>query len=92
MARRGKKKGRPVSGWVILDKPVGMGSTDLRYRPEFSEWSILLRIEYDTEWISADTIVNLLERAGFGIGIGEMRPQKGGEFGRFQVDRGEQGE
>jgi tRNA pseudouridine55 synthase len=28
MGRRGKKKGRPVSGWVILDKPVGMGSTD----------------------------------------------------------------
>jgi tRNA pseudouridine55 synthase len=28
MARRGKKKGRPVSGWLILDKPVGMGSTD----------------------------------------------------------------
>jgi len=28
MARRGKKKGRPVSGWIILDKPVGMGSTE----------------------------------------------------------------
>lgn len=29
MARRGKKpKGRPISGWVIFDKPVGMGSTD----------------------------------------------------------------
>lgn len=28
MGRRGKKKGRPVSGWLILDKPVGMGSTD----------------------------------------------------------------
>jgi len=28
MARRGKKKGRAVSGWVILDKPVGMGSTE----------------------------------------------------------------
>jgi len=28
MARRGKKNGRPVSGWVILDKPVGMGSTE----------------------------------------------------------------
>lgn len=29
MARRGKKpKGRPISGWVILDKPKGMGSTD----------------------------------------------------------------
>lgn len=29
MARRGKKpKGRPINGWVVLDKPKGMGSTD----------------------------------------------------------------
>ena len=28
MARQRKKKGRPVSGWVVLDKPKGMGSTD----------------------------------------------------------------
>ena len=28
MSRRGRKKGRPVSGWVVLDKPVGMGSTE----------------------------------------------------------------
>ena len=28
MARRGKKKGRPVSGWLVYDKPVGMGSTE----------------------------------------------------------------
>ena len=28
MARRGKKKGRPISGWVVFDKPVGMGSTE----------------------------------------------------------------
>ncbi|MCT7378615.1 tRNA pseudouridine(55) synthase TruB [Chelativorans salis] len=28
MARRGKKKGRPLSGWLVLDKPAGMGSTD----------------------------------------------------------------
>lgn len=28
MARRGKKKGRPISGWVVLDKPVGLGSTE----------------------------------------------------------------
>jgi len=27
MSRQRKRKGRPVSGWVILDKPVGMGST-----------------------------------------------------------------
>jgi tRNA pseudouridine55 synthase len=28
MSRPRKKKGRPVTGWVILDKPVGMGSTE----------------------------------------------------------------
>jgi len=28
MARQRKKKGRPVSGWVILDKPKGLGSTE----------------------------------------------------------------
>ncbi len=27
MGRRGGKKGRPVSGWLVLDKPAGMGST-----------------------------------------------------------------
>ena len=28
MARRGKKKGRPVSGWLVLDKPEDFGSTE----------------------------------------------------------------
>ncbi|MGD9914322.1 MAG: tRNA pseudouridine(55) synthase TruB [Rhizobiaceae bacterium] len=28
MSRPRKKKGRPVSGWVVLDKPVGLGSTE----------------------------------------------------------------
>ncbi|NGN42528.1 tRNA pseudouridine(55) synthase TruB [Mesorhizobium sp. CGMCC 1.15528] len=28
MGRRGKKKGRPISGWLVFDKPIGMGSTD----------------------------------------------------------------
>ena len=28
MARRGKKKGRPISGWLVLDKPEDFGSTE----------------------------------------------------------------
>ena len=28
MSRQRKKKGRPVSGWIILDKPAGIGSTE----------------------------------------------------------------
>lgn len=28
MARQRIKKGRPISGWIVLDKPLNMGSTD----------------------------------------------------------------
>lgn len=28
MSRQRKKKGRPISGWVVLDKPAGLGSTE----------------------------------------------------------------
>jgi len=64
---------------------VGMGSTDLRYRPEFSRWGMTINFEFDTEWLTLETIAALVERGGFGIGIGEWRPEKGGEYGRFKL-------
>lgn len=64
---------------------VGMGSTDLRWRPEFPKWEIDLRIKYDEEWLQPETIIGLLQRAGFGVGIGEWRPERDGDFGRFEV-------
>ena len=66
---------------------VGMGSTDLRYRPEFRNWSMIVRIEFDSQSLTLNTILSLVQRAGFGVGLGEMRPEKGGEYGRFEVDR-----
>lgn len=68
---------------------VGMGGTDLRYRPEYGTWSVDLTIDFDAELLKPDDIVNLLERAGFGVGLGEWRPEKDGEFGRFEVERGQ---
>lgn len=64
---------------------VGM-STDLRYRTQFDFWKVELLIEYDADLLQPTDIVNLVNRAGFGIGICEWRPEKGGEFGRFIVD------
>lgn len=64
---------------------VGMGAADLRYRPQFDEWSVDLNIEYDADLLQPSDIVNLIDRAGFGMGVGEWRPEKGGEFGRFRV-------
>lgn len=65
---------------------VGIGKADLRYRPEFSEWSAVVTFDIDGELLRIEDLVNLIDRAGFGIGIGEWRPEKGGEYGRFCVN------
>lgn len=65
---------------------VGMGSVDLRYRPEFEEWAATVEIEYDSELLTDQDVITLIDRAGFGVGIGEGRPEVGRDFGRFKVD------
>ena len=65
---------------------VGAGTTDLRYRPEFRNWSMILNFEFDAQALTQQAILNLVQRAGFGIGLGEWRPDKSGEHGRFEVD------
>lgn len=64
---------------------VGMGTADIRYRPEFVDWRIPATIKYNTAAISAEQIANLLNVAGFGVGIGEWRPEKTGSYGCFHV-------
>jgi len=64
---------------------VGMGTADIRYRPEFVKWSAILPITYNSTQISPEQIINLLNVAGFGVGIGEWRPEKNGQYGRFHV-------
>jgi len=66
---------------------IGMGTADIRYRGEFKTWNVDLPIRYNANVLSAEQIVNLFETAGFGIGIGEWRPQRNGQNGRFHVSR-----
>lgn len=65
---------------------VGMNQTDIRYRPMFEEWSANIVLQIDPDLINEQDIVNLVNRAGFSVGLGEWRPEKGGEYGRFQLD------
>lgn len=65
---------------------VGVGSTDLRYRPEFRNWATVITIQFDSSMLTVEDVINLINRAGFGVGIGEWRPEKGGEFGRYGFD------
>lgn len=64
---------------------VGMGTADIRYRGEFPEWRCTLSVVYNANAISPEQIVNLFNVAGFGVGVGEWRPEKDGSYGRFHV-------
>lgn len=65
---------------------VGVGSADLRYRPYFHKWAVTLTFELDIELLRVEDLLTLLDRAGFGIGVCDWRPEKGGEYGRFKID------
>jgi len=64
---------------------VGMGTADIRYRPEFKAWRVTLPVRYNADAVSLEQIVNLFSIAGFGVGVGEWRPEKDGPYGMFHV-------
>lgn len=70
----------------LLSLPSGKGSADLRYRGEFLYWACILHISFNENVISLAQIANLLNLAGFGVGVGDDRPDKsGGTQGRFEI-------
>lgn len=64
---------------------IGMGTADIRYRGEFFPWFTTLTITHNANVMSPEQILNMLNTAGFGVGIGEWRPERDGQYGRFHV-------
>ena len=64
---------------------VGIGTADIRFRGEFKDWRATLRVRFNAAGMSADQIVNLFNTAGFGVGVGEWRPERDGSYGMFHV-------
>lgn len=64
---------------------VGMGSTDLRYRAEFKKWSTDIRLVFNEGVISLEQLINLFRIAGFGVGVGDWRPERNGMHGTWEV-------
>lgn len=54
-------------------------------RNAFHDWSVNLEIEYNKAQLSAEQIVNILNWAGFHIGVGAFRKERSGNFGMFCV-------
>jgi hypothetical protein len=65
---------------------IGQGTTDLRYRAEFVNWRCTLVVEFNASITNAAQVVNLFNTAGFGVGIGEWRPERNGINGTFHVN------
>jgi hypothetical protein len=67
---------------------VRVGSSRLlRTRPVFYEWGIAqIVILFDGNVINRDTIVESAIDAGKLCGMGDYRPEKGGQYGKFSVE------
>lgn len=66
---------------------LSMSSTDLRYRPEFPEWRTNLTVTYVTTALSRNSVLSLIDAGGLGVGVGEWRPERSGEFGTYKIDQ-----
>ena len=65
---------------------IGMGSADLRYRAEYQNWSMDMILEYNADGeLTLEQIVNVINAGGYSVGIGEWRPEKDGNFGRYHI-------
>ena len=55
-------------------------------RNSFENWSCELEVEYNQEQLSPENIINVLNWAGFHIGVGAFRKEKTGNYGSFYVE------
>jgi len=56
-------------------------------RPKYTDWSCKLEIVYNSTNISVEQVINLLNWAGFQMGIGGFRPEHSGTYGQYEVKR-----
>lgn len=64
---------------------IAHGGTDIRFRPEFDGWSMTFKMQYNENTYSLEQILNFINLGGFSCGLGEMRVEKGGNFGSYAV-------
>jgi hypothetical protein len=66
---------------------IGINTRGLAYRPEYRNWQIRVRVEYNPRLVSKAQLLELAAAAGWGVGICEGRPEKTSAlgWGRFKV-------
>ena len=64
---------------------IAHGGTDVRFRPEFTGWEMKFKMQYNENAYSLEQILGFINLGGFSCGLGEMRAEKGGNFGAYSV-------
>jgi hypothetical protein len=53
---------------------------------EFTEWQTTIDVTYVTSMLTKDSVISLIDAGGLGVGVGEWRPEKNGDFGTYGID------
>ena len=78
------KKQKVLTHW---GRTSGMnGSPRKIMRNAFEDWEVTLTIQFNKANLSAEQIVNVINWAGFHIGVGGFRKEKTGNFGAFHAE------
>jgi hypothetical protein len=66
---------------------IGINTRGLAYRPEYAEWQLRVRIEFNPRIVSEEQLLALISQAGWGVGICEGRPERSSALGWGRFDR-----
>ena len=58
----------------------------LRTRPMFKQWGMVVTLDADDQLVELKMLQEWLDIAGLRIGLGDWRPEKSGEYGRFTTE------
>jgi len=80
--------GNPAKGVMREDAvTIGINTRGLAYRPEYAQWQLRVRIEFNPRLVSKDQLLALVDQAGWGVGICEGRPERSSALGWGRFER-----
>jgi len=83
-----KHDGSPAIGEMREDAvTIGINTRGLTYRPEYKEWQLRLKIEFNPRIVSEEQVLALVDQAGWGVGICEGRPERSSALGWGRFER-----
>jgi len=78
----------PIVDYEVDSRPVTIPATKgrvMRHRARFNEWSVPVRLRINDDIMAEQIVRQLFVEGAQQIGIGDYRPEKGGNFGTASI-------